>query len=256
MTTKIITIANQKGGIGKTTTVINLAHGLAQKGKAVLVVDFDPQGHVAEFLNVEGNDGAYSLLMNEPTTRQAVAFINSYVVESGRKNLWVLPGSMKTARAQNEINGERIDFVRNALEALMLHKPDYILIDTSPSVGGIQERAIWAADFLLVPTATEHASITGVVKLFQGVQVLCNEKDWKGKVLGLLPTMFEETAIISREYLKQIKDVFGEQVLPPIHRAQLILQCTAEGVTIFEKDAGSRAAQEYRALTEYVLNAN
>jgi chromosome partitioning protein len=255
MSTRILTIANQKGGVGKTTTAISLAHGLALKGKNVLLADFDPQGQVARFLGMDATPGVYILLMNEPSSEKAVAYIKDQVHTSNRDNLWVLPGNKKTMVAQNEIASTPINHVRNALEIFMRRGLDYIVIDTSPSVGGLQERAIWASDLLVIPTAPEYASLEGVSQLFQDVVLLQREKRWGGALLGVLPTLYDEQTRMSRESMENLRGAFGDRVLPPIHRATILRDCTAEGLTVFEKDTACRAAEEYRTLVDLVIRA-
>jgi len=130
---------------------------------------------------------------------------------------------------------------------------DYLIFDTAPSVGGIQERAIWAADLVLVPTATEYLSVDGVKKVSETMLILQREKAWKGSLLGVLPTFFDEQTRESASAMDDLQQGFRDRVFPPIHRATLLRECAAEGVTIFEKDARCRAAEEYRRVIDLVL---
>lgn len=255
MPTKIITIANQKGGVAKTTTAINLAHGLAMKGKRTLLVDLDPQGQVAKFIGIEPSSGVYVLLMNEAESQEALTYLRSQVKSSGRDNLWVIPGNKKTILAQNEISQTPINHVRHALSIFTGKVIDYIILDTSPSVGGLQERAIWAGDLLIIPTAPEYAALDGVTQLFRDALTLQKEKGWQGGLLGVLPTLYDEQTRMSRESMDNLRSAFGERLLSPIHRATVLRDCTAEGLTVFEKDAGCRASEEYHALVDLVLRA-
>lgn len=255
MSTKIITIANQKGGVAKTTTAINLAHGLAMKGKRTLLIDLDPQGQVAKFIGVESSAGVYVLLMNEAESQEAVTYLRSQVKPSGRDNLWVIPGNKKTILAQNEISQTPIDHVRRALAIFTGRVLDYVILDTSPSVGGLQERAIWASDLLIIPTAPEYAALDGVTQLFRDAMVLQKEKGWQGSLLGVLPTLYDEQTRMSRESMDSLHTTFGTRLLPPIHRATVLRDCTAEGLTVFEKDASCRAAEEYNTLVDLVMRA-
>jgi chromosome partitioning protein len=257
MATKIITIANQKGGVGKTTTTINLAHGLARRGKRVLIMDFDPQGQVASALGMRTEMGMYYVLS---TGRQSPAereFAKQWVRFSGREALWIVPGNQETAAAQTNIAAREmpLSHIKDALELFTGQGLDYLLMDTSPSVGGLQERALWAADFVLIPTAMEYLSNEGVVNLLETLEVLHTSKGWQGVLLGILPTFFDAQTRQSQTSLTHLTQAFGAQVLPVIHRATVLREASAEGLTIFEKDPTSRAAQEYETLVRRVLAA-
>ena len=138
-------------------------------------------------------------------------------------------------------------FTRNGLA--------YILIDTSPSLGGLQERALWAADWVLVPTAMEYLSNQGVARLIGTLKDLQEKRDWRGGLLGILPTFYDEQTRQSRTSLENLRSTFGEMVLPPVHRATVLREASAEGRTIFEYAPESRAAQEYQAVVDAVLRA-
>ena len=260
MKAKVICVTNQKGGVGKTTTAVSLAHGLAHKGKAVLLIDLDPQGQVATALGMSPEAGAFYLL-TMGRTPQEVSFVQQWIRQTGRENLWVIAGSQETMAAQTVMNAQNklVSHIREAISPLMV-KPlansesfDYLIFDTAPSVGGIQERAIWAADLVMVPSATEYLSVDGVKKVSETMLILQKEKAWKGSLLGVLPTFYDEQTRESASAMDDLRIGFGEHVFPPIHRATLLRECAAEGVTIFEKDARSRAAEEYRRLIEQVL---
>jgi chromosome partitioning protein len=129
----------------------------------------------------------------------------------------------------------------------------FIILDTAPSVGGIQERAVWASDLVIVPTATEFLSADGVGKVVKMMSILQHKKRWAGSLLGVLPTFYDEQTRESKATHETLRETFGDSLLAPIHRATLLRECAAEGQTIFEKDPTSRAAQEYLALVATVL---
>ena len=169
MKSKVVCITNQKGGVGKTTTAVSLANGLSRKGKTVLLIDLDPQGQVATALGMNPEPGAFYLL-TMGQSRQETGFVRQWIRQTGRENLWIIAGSQETMAAQTVLNAQNklVSHIREAVHPLMGSSPanpkgfDYLIFDTAPSVGGIQERAIWAADLVLVPTATEYLSIDGV----------------------------------------------------------------------------------------------
>jgi chromosome partitioning protein len=253
MTTRIITISNQKGGVGKTTTAVNLAHTLSTKGKQVLLIDLDPQGQCATKLGLEGQMGAYYFLTTSPTSSQEIAFVRQWVQLTGRDGLRLIPGNAMTSTAQMMLSVQEkpISYIRELLKTFQRDDLDYILFDTSPSVGGLQERAVWAADLVIVPTATEFASLDSLSKTIEMMQTLSVQKGWRGGLLGILPTFFDNTRE-SRSSLEDLQRTFNENILEPIHRATVLRECWGEGKTILEYSPNSRSAEQYRALSERV----
>jgi chromosome partitioning protein len=243
-----IVIANQKGGVGKTTSASSLAHGLALRNRRVLLVDFDPQGQCATALGINQESGVFNALVNSRSD------IHQWIRDTGRAGLDLLPGDRSTATAQIVINAENrpINSIR------MLFKPlgkeyDYIIFDTAPSLGGIQERAIYAADLALIPTATEFLSMNGLAQMIQLLNSLRDPHNWIGRLAGILPTFYDEQTSESNKSLVELKANFDGSVLSPIHRATILRECAAEGKTIFEMDPASRASREYEELTRIVV---
>ncbi len=243
-----IVVANQKGGVGKTTSASALAHGLALRNRRVLLADFDPQGQCATALRINQEAGVFNALVNTHSD------IHQWIRDTERAGLDLLPGDRSTATAQIVINAENrpINSIR------LLFKPlgkeyDYIIFDTAPSVGGIQERAIYAADLVLIPTATEFLSMDGLAQMMELLSALRGQHNWSGKLAGVLPTFYDEQTSESRESLAELKAAFGDSVLNPIHRATILRECPAEGKTIFEMDPASRASREYEELSREIV---
>jgi len=255
--TTVITIANQKGGVGKTTTAVSLAHGLALRGKEVLLIDLDPQGQSAVSLGLKAEPGAYYLLTPPPG---GVITVKQWI-RKAREHLWLIPGNISTNSSQAQINaeGRPSSYIADQLRPLFKNGMglDYVILDTAPSVGGIQERAIWASDLVLVPAATEFLAADGVRKIYEAMAKLKNEQGWLGKILGILPTFYDEQTRESRTKLDEYRKIFNELVLSPIHRTTILRECPAEGRTIFEvetvTETAHRAVREYQAVVEYVL---
>ena len=247
--TKVITISNRKGGVAKTTTVITLGHGLALKGKSVLLVDVDPQGHVAPALGLEQEPGLFDLLVARATLRN--------VTRQARPGLWLVPGNPRTNTAQTVLiaEGAKSDTLAKVLQGGVNGSPDYIILDTAPSVGRLQEMALWMADLVLIPSAVDFLSSAGIADLVNGLHDLRQDEGWKGRILGVLPTFHDEVTNESRANLRELQEAFGDLVLPPIHRATVLRECVAEGKTIFELAPTSRAADEYATLIWRVLDA-
>ncbi|CAG0995467.1 partial Chromosome partitioning protein ParA, partial [Anaerolineales bacterium] len=226
MSTKVICIANQKGGVGKTTTAVSLAHGLSQKGKRVLLIDLDPQGQSATALGRSPEPGVFYLL-TMGMTPQETTFVQSWVRFSGREGLYLLPGDQQTMAAQTVLNAQDkpISAIRHSINRFFKDGLHYIIFDTAPSVGGIQERAVWASDLVIVPTATEFLSTDGVGKILRMLSILQEKKNWRGNLLGILPTFYDEQTRESKSTIEDLRERFDTSVLPPIHRATLLREC-------------------------------
>ena len=245
---KITCIAADKGGVGKTTTTLNLGGELAQHGRRVLIFDGDPQGQCSIGSGHNQEPGVFNALVN-------TAFdIHQWIRPTGRDKLDIIPGDRSTATAQIVINAENrpIDSIRQLLKPLRAEY-DFILIDTAPSVGGIQERAIFAADHVLIPTATEFFSTNGLGQTMELLRSLRAKQGWPGSLMGILPTFYDEQTSESRTTLEELKKNFGDAVLDPIHRATILREAPAEGKLVYELDPQHRATREYNALSLYVI---
>jgi len=245
----ILTIANQKGGVGKTTTAVNLAHGLVREGRKVLLVDLDPQGQCATILGLKPEPGAFNLLVSELPHQQIVRMTD-------RAGLFIIMGDKKTAIAQTVLSVQRtaISFIRDKLAPILTSDAiDFLVIDTSPSVGELQEQSLWASDGVIVPCTTDYLATDGVFSIHSTLQKLHDEQNWNGKILGILPTFYDEVTRESRATVLDLRKQFGSLVLTPVHRATILRECAVEGKTIFELDPNSRAADEYRQLVKQVL---
>lgn len=246
----ILTVANQKGGVGKTTTAVNLAHGLTRQGKKVLLVDLDPQGQCATILGLKPEPGAFNLLVSELPHKQIVRMTD-------RPDLYIIMGDKKTAIAQTVLSVQRtaISFIREKLTPIILEDAfDFIVIDTSPSVGELQEQALWASDGVLVPCAADYLATDGVFSIHTTLQKLHAEQNWNGKIIGILPTFYDEITRESKATVVDLRKQFGSLILPPIHRATILRECAVEGKTIFELDQHSRAAVEYQHVVDLAFN--
>jgi chromosome partitioning protein len=245
---KVITVSNRKGGVAKTTTTVTLGHGLALKGKSVLLVDVDPQGHLAPALGMEQEPGLFDLLVARASLRN--------VTREARPKLSILPGNVRTATAQTVLTAEREwdDALSRAIRNRVDGQLDYIILDTAPSVGRLQEMALWMADLVVIPSAVDFLSSAGVADLMCELAGMKHD-GWRGRLLGILPTFYDEVTNESKTNLAELETAFGKRVLPPIHRATILRECTAEGKTIFELAPNTRAAEEYAALVWRVLDA-
>ena len=128
---------------------------------------------------------------------------------------------------------------------------DKVFLDTAPSVGGIQERAIWMADLVIIPVATEYLSVDSLGKTLETLNMLV-QRGWKGKLLGILPTFYDQITKESRNAMAYLQKEFSGQLLAPIHRATILRECAADGQTIWEKAPNSQPGQDYEALVKTI----
>jgi len=248
--TTIITIANQKGGVGKTTTAVTLAHGLVLAGKRTMLVDLDPQGQCATILGLAPEPGTFNLLISEQS-------LDNVVRSTDRENLFVILGNRKTATAQTVLSVQRspISFTHDKLIPIAERESlDYIIIDTSPSVGELQEQALWASDGVLIPCAVDYLASDGVFNIAVTLKRIHEEHNWQGRIMGILPTFYDDVTRESKATLGDLKKRFGQLLLEPIHRATILRECAVEGKTIFELDPRSRASEQYEQLVGLILD--
>lgn len=242
-----IAVANQKGGVGKTTTAVTLAHGLALRNYRVLLVDLDPQGQCASHLGMKQEGGVFDLLVSDLPLRDVVR-------TTGRPRLWLLPGNKKTKTAETLMVIERcrISALRQVLDERINGKQlHFCILDTAPSVGGLQENALYAADLLLVPSAVDNLSLEGVRSVIMTLRAVRSRLP----VLRIVPTFYDRVTKESKANLERLVKQFGDVVTEPIHRATALRECPALGSTIFEHREDCRAAREYGNLVWEVIDA-
>lgn len=246
---KIITVANQKGGVGKTTTAVHLAWGLARYGKRVLILDLDPQGQCATALGADRVERVYSYLL-DPHATAAGAAVHP---RPNLPNLSLLVGGKQTAGAQifwsASMPPAPVSVIKDRLRSER-NNYDVVMIDTSPSVGGMQEWSLFAADLVVCPTAADFMAAEAIGNTARTLDTL-ERLGWMGltRVLCTFVDMTRETTAVLAELNQHYRDAlipFG------IHRGVVLRECAANGETVFEHDPRSRAAQEYGMLVEHV----
>ncbi|NCB05081.1 MAG: ParA family protein [Clostridia bacterium] len=247
---KIIAVSNQKGGVGKTTSAVNLACCVSERGKKVLLCDFDPQGNASSGLGVPVNDaGIYQCICGtaEPAN----------ILRSG-KYCDVLPSDINLAAAEVELAGidERETRLRTVLDGLR-DRYDYIFIDCPPSLGMLTINALTAADTVLVPMQCEYYALEGLTLLISTIRSIKRNYNPKLDIEGILLTMYDGRTNLTLQVSEEIKRHFGRKVYKTVvPRNVRLSEAPSHGLPVIAYDRLSRGAEAYRGVADELLRAN
>lgn len=248
---KVIAIANQKGGVAKTTTAVNLGACMAEMGRRVLLIDMDPQGNATSGMGVaKGKLGRciYDVLINDVALERVV-------LKTETKNLKLVPARIALAGAEIELVSvmSRESRLQAAL-ATVAADYDYILIDCPPSLGLLTLNALTAAGYVLIPVQCEYYALEGLSLLMNTLNRVTRHLNPKLEVLGAVLTMFDARTNLSIQVVEEVKKVFGNRVFQTIIPRNVRLgEAPSHGKPIVSYDSRSRGAEVYRDLAEEVL---
>jgi chromosome partitioning protein len=249
---KIIAVANQKGGVGKTTTSVNLAASLAVEEKKVLLVDADPQGNATSGSGVPRKQ-TRKTLYNLLVLNEAIANV---VVPTELPLLWVLPADKNLAGAEVElVDSQNREYKLKELLAKVKDDYDYIIIDCPPSLGLLTINGLTAANSLLVPIQCEYYALEGVTELFDTLARLRRGLNPQLVIEGLLLTMYDERTNLASAVAQDLRDFYGSQVLRTvIPRNVRLAEAPSYGKPIILYDIRSRGAESYIQLAKEILS--
>lgn len=248
---KIIAIANQKGGVGKTTTSINLSACIAQKGKKVLVIDIDPQGNTTSGYGIEKNEldnTIYELMLGECS-------IEDCILKDVIKNVSILPSNVNLAAAEIELIGvERKEYILKNEVDWVRDRYDYIIIDCPPSLSMLTVNAMTTADSVLVPIQCEYYALEGLSQLIHTIDLIKDRLNPELEIEGVVFTMFDARTNLSLQVVENVKENLDRNIYKTIIPRNIRLaEAPSYGMPINMYDRRSTGAEAYRLLAEEVI---
>lgn len=248
---KVISLVNQKGGVGKTTTAVSLASYIGKKKKKVLVVDLDPQANATSGLGIEKSEletTTYDLLINECPVRDVI-------FESSAQNVDIIPTNINLAGAEVELVNaiSRENILRGAIEEIK-DEYDYIIIDCPPSLGLLTINALTASDGIIIPIQGEYYALEGLSQLVETINIVKKKLNPDIEIVGVVLTMFDMRTQLSKQVREEVEDYFGKKVFKTIiPRNVRLAEAPSHGLAISDYDKASKGAKAYEALAVEVL---
>ncbi len=247
---KVICITNQKGGVGKTTTAVNLCYYLAKDKYKTLLVDFDPQGNATSGLGIEKNDGKLKSTMTEVILNTAE--MKDVIIKTKYKNYDLAPTTPELANAEVEITNQQKRFtrLRDAVNAVR-DDYDYIVIDLPPSLSLLTVNGMIASDYLLLPVQTEFYALEGVAQLLESMKLVMKQANPNLKLIGVLATMYDKRTSLSVQVFSEIQKYFKQLAFKTtIPRNVRLAEAPSHGAPVGAYDKFSKGAKAYKDFTK------
>lgn len=247
---RMIAIGNQKGGVGKTTTTVNLGAALAFQGKKVLIIDMDSQGNATSGLGIERADvkqSVYEVLVDQIEAAGAI-------LPTSRENLWILPSTLQLAGAEIELAtaDHRESRLKQAIEPIKADY-DYILVDCPPSLGQLSLNALTASDTILIPVQCEYYALEGLSQLLNTIRLVQRTYNKNFRIEGVLLTMLDARTNLGYEVVEEVRKYFQEKVYQTIITRNVRLsEAPSYGQSVIDYDPKSRGAEMYMDLAKEV----
>ena len=250
MSAKVICVTNQKGGVGKTTTAVNLCYYLAKDKFKTLLIDFDPQGNATSGLGIDKNDKKLGVTMTEVIL--GTAKITECIMTTKYKNYDIAPTTPELANAEVEITSQNKKFVRlrDAVNSVR-DEYDYIVIDLPPSLSLLTVNGMIASDYLLLPVQTEFYALEGVAQLLESMKLVMKQANPNLKLLGVVATMYDRRTSLSPQVFAEIKKYFKKLTFKTtIPRNIRLAEAPSHGVPVGAYDKFSKGAKAYKEFTK------
>lgn len=249
MSFRKLQIQNFKGGVGKTTTAVNLAHGLALQKRRVLLVDLDQQGNAADMLGIKVTKQQatlYHLLVEDLAYDQ--------VIVEARPNLCLIPSDKRTALAENIISAQAGRELLLKLRLAPLTGFDYVILDCPPALNILHNNALLYSNELVIPIDMDRLALQGAKGILDSVAELAKVFNERAAICGVLPTFVDRRTNITHQALRLIEETYSPKVLPVIRSDAKLRQAATNGKTIFEYDPNSKGAEDYQAVITTIIS--
>ncbi len=244
-----IAFANQKGGVGKTTTAANLGAALSELGKSVLLVDFDPQGNLSSAVGADRDKpGVYELIAGDDEASRVIQ-------PTSQDKLTIIPANANLTGANIElVNEQQREFFLNEVLEPLIPRYDYVFIDSPPSLGLLTLNALVAADRVMIPLQCEYFALEGLTQLLKNIKKVQNSFNPDLELYGILFTMFDSRTRLANDVVQEVIGYFGKRVFRTIiPRNVRLSEAPSHGIPVTQYDTDCAGARSYRKLAEEVL---